>query len=282
MNKTKTNTKFDWQIVLFFAIAYAIAWSIAFTFGIEEHVVRSNYSPLVAALVIYVPKFAFSISGVILFALNGELKTLWQRLINFRVNIKWYVIAYFGPALLYFVSALLSYTLSDNGALTPLFPNNTVWMLTFASQSGIFFYFLFRGGMGEELGLRGFAVPRLQQRFSPLQTALIIGILWGLWHVPAWADQSMIEIVILMLAVIAFSIIFTFFYNKTTSLPVVMLMHAAINSFDDVYENIFPVLLEQDWELLYIGLILLSGIILAFFINRTKPNMQKNEVGITN
>jgi membrane protease YdiL (CAAX protease family) len=62
--------------------------------------------------------------------------------------------------------------------------------------------------------------------------------------------------------------IFTWFYNHTQSLPIVMLLHAALNSFDDVYENIFPSLVNIDWELPYIAVILLLGIAFAFILNR--------------
>ena len=62
--------------------------------------------------------------------------------------------------------------------------------------------------------------------------------------------------------------IFTWFYNNTMSLPIEMLVHAAINSFDDVYENIFPSLLTIDWELPYIAGILLIGIAFAFILNK--------------
>jgi membrane protease YdiL (CAAX protease family) len=64
--------------------------------------------------------------------------------------------------------------------------------------------------------------------------------------------------------------LFTWFYNNTQSLPVVMLLHAALNSFDDVYENIFPSLLNIDWELPYIAGILLLGIVFAFVLKRNK------------
>jgi membrane protease YdiL (CAAX protease family) len=64
--------------------------------------------------------------------------------------------------------------------------------------------------------------------------------------------------------------IFTWFYNNTKSLPIVMLLHAALNSFDDVYENIFPALVNIDWELPYIVSILLLGIVFAFVLNRNR------------
>jgi len=260
-----SNHKFDKQLFSFFLIAYLIAWPIAFIFGVNEEAIRAAHSSMSSTLIIYLPKFAFTISGLILFWYTGQLKEMWMRLFHVRVKWTWYALAYFGPALLYLASALIT----SNELLSPQINSSTLWMLTFAAQSGIFAYFLFRGGLGEEIGLRGFALPRLQSRYTPLKSALIIGFWWGLWHLPAWIGRDVLSIFFTWLAVVAFSIIFTWFYNNTMSLPIVMLLHAALNSFDDVYENIFPSLLNIDWELPYIAGVLLTGIILAFLVNRS-------------
>lgn len=256
--------KFDTQLFIFFFIAYLIAWSIAFLFGVDDEAIRSAYSPIIATSLIYLPKFAFTFAGVIMFWYTGRSKEMWTRLFNFRVKWTWYALAYLGPALLYLTSAWIS----SEEPLSPHFDSSTLWMLTFAAQSGIFAYFLFRGGLGEEIGLRGFALTRLQTRHSPLKASLIIGFWWGLWHLPAWVGRDILGIAITWLAVIAFSMIFTWFYISTKSLPIVMLLHAALNSFDDVYENIFPSLANIDWELPYIAGILLLGIVFAFTLNR--------------
>lgn len=265
MTKTRSRMQIDWHLAIFFFIAYAIAWPIAFLFGVDEELIRTNHSSPAATLIIYLPKFAFTISGVILFWFNGQTKEMWTRLTHWRVRLFWYALAYFGPALLYLASAWIS---SDQ-SLSPRFDSYTPWMLTVATQSGIFFYFIFRGGLGEEIGLRGFALTRLQTRHSPLKASFIIGFWWGLWHLPAWIGRPALEVIVVWLGVIAFSIIFTWFYNNTLSLPVVMLLHAALNSFDDVYENIFPFLVNIDWELPYVAGILLIGIALSFIVNRS-------------
>ena len=256
----------DWKITSFWAIAYLIAWPIGFIFGVDDEAIRTSYPPIIATILIYLPKFAFTISGVIMFWITGQSKEMWTRLLHWRVKWTWYALAYLGPAVLYFVSAWIS----SEGPLSPRFDSSTLWMLTFATQSGIFFYFLFRGGLGEEIGLRGFALTRLQTRHSPLKSALIIGFWWGLWHLPAWLGRDVLSIAITWLAVVSFSIIFTWFYNSTLSLPIVMLLHAVLNSFDDVYENIFPSLLSIDWEVPYVAGVLLIGIALAFALNRTR------------
>ena len=259
-------TKIDWHITSFWLIAFIIAWSIGFTAGVDDEAIRAAYSPIFATILIYLPKFAFTIAGVIMFFVTRQSKQMWARLFNFRVNWIWYALAYLGPALLYLASAWIS----SEGPLSPRFDSSTLWMLTFAAQSGIFAYFLFRGGLGEEIGLRGFALTRLQTRHSPLKASLIIGFWWGLWHIPAWIGRDALSIVVTWLAVLAFSMIFTWFYNNTQSLPIVMLLHAALNSFDDVYENLFPSLLNIDWELPYIAGILLLGIAFAFMLKRNK------------
>lgn len=269
MNERKPKTKIDWHMVIFFTIAYLIAWPIAFIFGVDDEVIRSTHSPPVAIVLIYLPKFAFSISGLIMFGYTGQLKEMWTRLTHWRVHLIWYLLAYFGPALLYLASALTSNLLSSNQPLTPYFQfPSSLWMLTLGAQTGIITYFLFRGGLGEEIGLRGFALTRLQTRHTPLRASLIIGFWWGLWHLPAWIERSILELAVTWLGVISFSIIFTWFYNNTMSLPIVMLLHAALNSFDDVYENIFPALINMNWELPYVAMILLIGIAFTFIINR--------------
>ena len=270
MNKIKSKSKIDWQLAIFFALAYLIAWPIAFIFGVDDEAIRATYSPHIATILIFLPKFAFTISGLIMFWYTNQLKEMWTRLTHWRVHWIWYTLAYFGPATLYFASVWISNLLSSNGTLSPHieFPS-TLWMLTFGAQTGIITYYLFRGGLGEEIGLRGFALERLQARHSPLKASLIIGFWWGLWHLPAWTGRSILEIVITWLGVLSFSMIFTWFYNNTMSLPIVMLLHAALNSFDDVYENIFPKLVDMNWELPYIASVLLLGIVFAIILNRS-------------
>lgn len=257
----------DWQLTLFWILAFAIAWSIALRFGVDEEFIRANYAHIASILIIYVPKFAFTISGLILLWMTSGLKELWTRLTHVRVKWTWYALAYLGPAFLYLTSALTTSLLSTNQPLSPLilFPD-LLWQLTLGAQTGILTYFLFRGGLGEEIGLRGFALTRLQSRHSLLKASLTLGFWWGLWHLPAWMENSIIEIIIMWLAILSLSIIFTWFYSNTFSLPIVMLLHAAINSFDDIYETIFPGLLNQEWELPYLAGILLIGSILGVIL----------------
>jgi len=72
MTKTRSRIQIDWQLAVFFFIAYIIAWPIAFIYGMDDESIRATHSPISAIILIYLPKFAFTISGVILFWLNGQ------------------------------------------------------------------------------------------------------------------------------------------------------------------------------------------------------------------
>ena len=103
---------------------------------------------------------------------------------------------------------------------------------------GILFLFAFHifpgSALGEELGWRGFALPRMQARNSALKASLIIGILWGCWHLPLWLTGTESHPISLfgpfVVAVIASSVIYTWLYNNTGgSLLIIVLYHAASN-----------------------------------------------------
>ena len=89
------------------------------------------------------------------------------------------------------------------------------------------------GPLGEEIGWRGFLLPHLQQRRSPLIASLIVGAVWFVWHVPVfWLEgaaqkgSSMAGFV-----VVAMSILFTWVYNRTRgSLLLAVLFHTGVNT----------------------------------------------------
>ncbi len=93
---------------------------------------------------------------------------------------------------------------------------------------------LFGGPLNEEIGWRGFALPRLQLRFSPLVASLIIGTLWGLWHVPLHFMDTYgggAFGAIIRLQEIPVAVIFTWLYNRSKgSLLVMLLLHASIKT----------------------------------------------------
>jgi len=89
------------------------------------------------------------------------------------------------------------------------------------------------GALPEEFGWRGYALGRLQTKCSPLVASLILGIIWGIWHLPLHfiqgTTQSVIPIWEFLAQTIVLSIIYTWLFNGTGSVFVVILFHAIGN-----------------------------------------------------
>ncbi len=147
---------------------------------------------------------------------------------------KWFLVLLI-PVLLKIVSFILVFIWVGE---TPVFSHLKNYSLTvifiIVVISG-----LFPGALGEELGWRGYALPRLQAKFSALVSSLILGVIWALWHIPTFyiefVAQSSIPVFWFFVEVTAISILFTWIYNNTDgSVLMAILFHASNNSVTPV------------------------------------------------
>lgn len=107
------------------------------------------------------------------------------------------------------------------------------------SSLGMFIYLflknLLAGPLGEELGWRGFVLDELQKKYSPLKSSIILGFLWGIWHLPIWFTTGFTGInlikyiVFFMITIISISIIMATFYNLNKTLLVPIIIHQLFN-----------------------------------------------------
>ena len=104
-------------------------------------------------------------------------------------------------------------------------------------------------GLAEEPGWRDFALPQLQRRFGPLRASLILGPLWGCWHLPlfltswgGWPSVHIQDVIEFILTAMAICVVMTWVFNKTDqSLPVQMILHSSINTYASiVWTGVFP------------------------------------------
>jgi membrane protease YdiL (CAAX protease family) len=113
------------------------------------------------------------ISGIVLTVmLDGRagLQDLFRRITGVHVSVRWYATLLLPPALVLGVLLVLEKFIS------PVFaPNHFYLGIAFGVPAGIC----------EEIGWMGFAFPKMRTRLSPLLAAIILGLLWGLWHLPA-------------------------------------------------------------------------------------------------
>lgn len=182
-----------------------------------------------------------SIAGPLVTALvDGRvgLRDLGARLLRWQVGVHWYAVALlFAPLLV--AAVLLALSLFSPAYLPGILSSsNKLSLLLFGIAWG-----LIGGGLLEELGWTGFAVPKLRVHYSAVTTALIVGVLWGVWHIliAFWSsgglagDEPLAIFVAGFLAFYlgalpAYRLLMVWVYDRTLSLPVTMLMHASLSA----------------------------------------------------
>lgn len=178
-------------------------------------------------------------AGTVAFILSGVrspilgVRDLLHSLRPLRLHVRWY---WWAIALgLYPAVIVLGNVISSALRLQESLPSAPdLSFLLVLDVILTFLYILVGGGGLEEPGWRGFALPHLQKRFSPLRASLIVGVLWTFWHWPLfWFDPLMggpLTVFSFALTVIPLAFLFTAVFNATGgSLPIVILLHTSIN-----------------------------------------------------
>jgi membrane protease YdiL (CAAX protease family) len=216
------------EILTFFVAAYILSWGawIAAN-GITTDLPRT-------ALVL-LGTFA---PGIVALGLTARtlgrrgVIALLRRLIIWQVPLRWYLFAAG-----YFVAIKLTVAIACR-AITGAWPTfgSESWILMLAATLAST---LLGGQAGEELGWRGYALPRLTVRFGLGAASVILGLLWACWHLPLFyilgGDTVGQSFPVYLLQVTALSVAMSWLYARTGgSLLLVMLMHAAVNNTKDI------------------------------------------------
>ena len=173
------------------------------------------------------------------------LRKLLLRLLQWRVKARWYAVAVLtGPLLV--AAVLFTLSIFDKAFLPGIVTtNDKIGSLIFGIGWG-----LVGGGLLEETGWTGFAVPKLRRRYSILSTGLVVGILWGIWHfmIAFWASNylggvdSWIMFVsgflaFYLLALPGYRVLLVWVFDRTgENLPVIMLMHAFLSASTLIFQ----------------------------------------------
>jgi membrane protease YdiL (CAAX protease family) len=147
---------------------------------------------------------------------DAEETRAWRRrLLTFRANWRWYVLAALLPAFAWFAGTALTTIFGGH------FPFHPLLLLVFP--------FLLLANTGEEVGWRGFALPRLLTRYNGLTASLIVGVLWSLFHLPLYLQTPLTFLPFLCLLT-ALSVLMTWVFNHTGSVPIMVVMHASLDT----------------------------------------------------
>jgi membrane protease YdiL (CAAX protease family) len=192
-----------WPITTFYLLTLAVSWPLGLL----------PPGPSLAAIAA-----AALIDG------RSGVGALLRRVTVWRVGVRWYLVALLGPACLLAVAAWVNVLVGAEITTTgPLVNWLELGRLFGVQVVGVV------AGAWEELGWRGYALPRLLKRFAPLLASLVLGALWAVWHIPLflsgdvpWADAAFL---------LVGSVLFTAVFVRTKqSVLIAFLMHAALEA----------------------------------------------------
>jgi len=215
-------------LIVFFLLTFAITWGIAALLLLFPAQMTAWFGPMSARnplfrLAVFAPTLAALLVTWRTAGFAG-LRTLLGRLVRWRFGFQWYLVVLLGiPAL------GLCATLLGNGK--PAFGLAQWYLFIPALVSQIY---LDPGPLGEELGWRGYALPRLLVGRTPLAASLILGVIWFIWHLPAFliggTPQTSLSLPAFFLSALALSILATWLYSNTQgSVLPSLLLHLTAN-----------------------------------------------------
>lgn len=210
-------------LVLFFGLTFGLTWGIAAAFLAAPDFLTRQFGPLdMTSPFFIVAVYAPGLAGLTLVWLTlgtAGLGRYLARLGRIRAPWPWYAWLVLG------IPAVMLAGAAWKGTLSPPVSTGLASAVLLAAVIGPM----------EELGWRGFALPLLQRHLSPVAAGLVLGLIWGIWHLPAFllsgTPQSSWSFLPFFAGVIAASVILTGLYNASRgSLLLVMLMHFQLNN----------------------------------------------------
>jgi len=187
-------------------LAYALSWVL------WSPSVLGAGGPVVVTL-FFLGVLGPATSALIVSRVIGAPVRPWaEQLLKWRVPIRYYLYALGLPALLFALVNLELLLLGRDIDLELLSERLPAYLATFALVLTV-------GGGLEEPGWRGFALPRLQDSHTPVRATLVLGVIWGIWHLPLYGPA--------FLGPMLFVFFYTWLYNRTGSVLLCVLLHAS-------------------------------------------------------
>lgn len=211
----------------FFIIAYLFTWIINVPLALSSHgLIPMTLNPNL----LWVASYGPLISALILTTSKGDsIKRFLVDNLKPRVPPRWFLFALFSSGAIGAFSVYLSSFIKGTAPDFMWAPGLQAFPLIFV------IVFIVGGPLGEEYGWRGYALPRLVQKYGVFKANLVLGALWGLWHLPLFftsgSVQSEIPFLGYMAQAMGTTFIYTWMYRQTGSIFLSMVFHSAGNSF---------------------------------------------------
>lgn len=240
MNINSNPSGSKWSIVwLYFAIAFSITWIIEFGLAFYGISMETASGSVMLSLSVLGP--ATAAIALTYFTKDKEvIRDYWKRITDTkRISFRWYLIIFLFPAFLFGLSALIDILMGGKGlnfgAQIMQFSANPIYLIIIAVLAPTF----------EEFGWRGYALDKLQMRWSAVASSLILGVLWAVWHVPIFLIPGTYQYSLgvgspafwtYMISVVPLTFLFTWIFNNTyRSTLSAILFHITIDITAEVF-----------------------------------------------
>jgi membrane protease YdiL (CAAX protease family) len=170
-----------YSLVTYFILAYAISWAFWMPLAASSH----DLIPIDLPAVVFYNLAALGpvLAAIIVSGIEGgkpAVRVLLEKVLKWRVGVRWYLAALLGYPALFLIGSGLDVLLGGTPSWPPpdlLDLHMPYWFLLVIMPPFV---------LGEEIGWRGYALPRIQTGRSALAASFILSMLWGLWHVPSF------------------------------------------------------------------------------------------------
>jgi membrane protease YdiL (CAAX protease family) len=219
--------------------------------------------------------WVFTIYGTALGALfvvglsegRAGVKAWASRIVRGRVGLKWYAVVLGLPIAWRLAAFGINLAL---GAAAQPFPWEAL------SELPIEFVLVFLvTALGEEAGFRGYALPKLMEKYSPLTATLILGVVRVIWHLPLVINGM--DPVWVLPVVLAGDFVFTWIFRNTRgSVLMAMLLHTVVNTSGDIFNPLFSGAAADRQFVIYGAMVVMTAIVITIaawrdFTNQPVP-----------
>lgn len=211
------------QVVLFLILVFGITWSLGFWVAAQP--APTSLSGFLAAFLpqVWAPTVISLILVGVSLGARGIRAEVAERLKYRRGSTPWLALAALTPAVATASAVAAARFAGDGAAFTPS------QAIPFAIGMQII-----TGAVGEELGWRGFLLPRLRRRYGPVTAAWVMGSVWSLWHLPAWfvpwLPHRTFPLAPTLIMTACFGVFMAFvFYRAGESVIATILAHLSLN-----------------------------------------------------
>lgn len=255
---------FSW---IMFGIFYKESLSITYNRNLNVADVLGGFGPSIVSIIL--TGFLYKKEG---------LKALFARLTKWKYNPIYYVIVAFGCiALDYIFYFICKFFGSDCEIAFNARPD-------YLLKSFIFILFI-GGPLGEEIGWRGFLLPRLQRKLNPFYSSIILGIIWSCWHLPLFfivgTSQYRHSFIKFTIVIIIQAIIITWIFNRTNgSLIFPILFHTFYNMNGDLLLGLNSFSSADMYKVYIVEIIIMIFVVIDMLKNRKYGRVTVDEGNI--